>query len=177
MGLFSHLRAPPVTLFLIFAYSAQFLLSALNWWWFVSKERALFGASLVDAHLAFVCIGTVVFTFLASPFLFWPYRYGRQMKPRSIRNAIISCIVIVFFTHDFPLWLIEFWMVWQFGWIYEVQGISIILLTITTAWGTFCVWLAYSWKLSKLLQVQFGGGAPVTMGGLTSAKQPTFQRI
>ena len=149
-------KAPKFSMILIYLYFAEYFLVILNWWWFVSLERALFGDSLVNAHIAFTVIGTFIFALIASPFLFWPYRYGSQMPPRNRRNCIFTCLVIVFFSHDFPLWCMEFFMVWRYGWIHVLQGVSMLLLTTTTAIGLFGVWLGYTWKASKLLQRQFG---------------------
>jgi hypothetical protein len=164
-------RPPRPHLLFLFYYFAQYFICALNWWWFVSYERALFGDDLVNAHLGFNVIGCISFALFASPFMFLPYRYGQRMSPRERRNSTIVCIVQVFVLHDFPLWLMEFWMVWQWGWIHELQGISIILLTSTTAVGFFGVWLGYPWKMSKVLQTYFGSAA------FNVAGDPTRSRI
>jgi hypothetical protein len=157
-------RAPKPHLVFLFLYFSEYFLGVLNWWWFVSLERALFGDALVNAHLAFNVIGCLSFVFVGSPFMFMPYRYGLQMTPRGRRNNAILCMVIVFVLHDFPLWLMEFWMVWAWGWIHVLQGVSVVILTGTTAFGFFGVWLGYAWKMSKLLQEKFGSAAFNVMG-------------
>ena len=150
------MRWPKPHLVFLFIYFSEYFICVLNWWWFVSYERALFGDDLVNAHLGFNVIGVVSFAIFASPFMFLPYRYGEQMTTRSKRNSAILCMMTVFLLHDFPLWLMEFWMVWQWGWIHILQGVSIIILTGTTTFGFFGVWLGYAWKVSKLLQTYFG---------------------
>jgi hypothetical protein len=155
---FNPRLAKPHLMFL-FLYFSEYFISALNWWWFVSYERVLFGDTLVNAHLAFTIVGCITFAFFGSPFMFLPYRYGNRMSPRERRNASIACVMTVFLLHDFPLWIMEFWMVWQWGWINILQGVSVLLLTFTTAVGFFGVWLGYAWKMSKLLQVYFGSSA------------------
>lgn len=165
-------HAPRLMLVMIFLYFSEYYICGLNWWWFVSLERALFGDQMVDAHLAFNIIGAVSFGIVASPFLYWPYKYGPQMPPRTRRNCIFFSMSVVFFLHDFPLWCMEFWMVWQYGWITILQGISIVVLTFTTALGTFGVWLGYAWKMSKILQRYFGSSSVSggNLGGLTAAR-------
>ena len=173
-------RAPKLPLLMLFGYFSQFFICGLNWWWFVSYEEALFGTQLVNSHLGFNIVGTISFLVIGSPFLFWPYHYGPQMPPRTRRNCVFLCLAIVYFSHDFPLWLMEFYMVWQYGWINKLQGISLFLLTFTTAFGTFGVWLGYAWKMSKLCHKYFGSpsmsGAPggihrVSGGGMTELQR------
>ena len=170
-------RLPKASMLMIFLYFSQFFLVILNWWWFVSLERALFGDALVNAHIAFTVFGTFIFAIFASPFLFWPYRYGKQMPARVRRNCVFLCLVIVFFTHDFPLWLMEFFMVWRYGWIHVLQGVSLLVLTWTTAIGLFGVWLGYTWKVSKLLQRQFGSSNYNIAGTSSGMTGPTFGRV
>ena len=50
-------RPPKPQLALLFIYFSEFLICALNWWWFVSFERSLFGDGLVNAHLGFNIVG------------------------------------------------------------------------------------------------------------------------
>lgn len=165
------LRWPRPHLVFLFLYFSEYFICALNWWWFVSFERALLGDNLVNAHLGFNIVGCLSFALVASPFMFLPYRYGERMTPRDRRNSMIICIFAVFLLHDFPLWMMEFWIVWQWGWIHVLQGVSIVLLTCTTAFGFFGVWLGYAWKVSKVLQTHFGSAA-FNVGG-----DPTRARI
>ena len=154
------IRLPKVQLAALFLYFMQYIIIILNWWWFVSYEVPLFGSALVRAHIAFAVMGSILFILIASPFLFWSYRYSNQMPPKTRRNCFFFAVGVAFLTHDFPLWLMEFWMVWQFGWMHVIQGMSIFLLTFTTLVGLFSVWLGYAWKLSRQLQHYFGGPTP-----------------
>ena len=151
-------RWPKWQLFLLFLYFSEYFICALNSWWFVSYERALLGNDIVNAHIGFNVVGTISFGILSSPFLFMPYRYGAQMTKRSRRNSSIACMGTVFLLHDWPLWLMEFYIVWQYGWIHVLQGVSISLLTITTTFGFFGVWLGYAWKVARVLQQYYGSG-------------------
>lgn len=163
-------RMPSVPLMLIFMYFCNFFLTGLNYWWVVSFERRLFGDTLVDAHLTFVILGSVIFIFIGSPFIFWPYRYGQQMTAKSRRNCIFFGVASAWLTHDFPLWLIEFWIAWQYGFLFELQGICLMVLSISTAVGAFTVWLGYAWKMAKACQRYYGTAAgPDVLGGLTGA--------
>ena len=168
MGLLSW-RFPRFSLVLIFQYFCEHFFCGLNWWWFVRYEEALFGSGMVNAHLVFVILGSVLDFLLASPFLFWPYRYGPQMPPRTRRNCIFFAMCMCFLFHDFPLWLLEFWFIWQYGWLHIIQGISIFTLTASTAIGFFAVWLGYAWKMSKALQI-YWGNANYNVGGLAISR-------
>jgi hypothetical protein len=157
-------RSPKVPLVLIFAFFADHFMVIMNWWLFVEYQGYLVGQSLVNAHISFAVIGSFFFILLASPFLFWAYRYGNQMPPKLRRNSIFLAAGISFLFHDFPLWLMELWVVWQYGWISVVQGISIFTLSFCTAIGFFGTWIGYTWKMSKVLQNWSGGTTSVGTG-------------
>lgn len=159
-----YVRFPKLPLVLLFIYFMEYWITGMNWWWFVAFERALFGDNIVNAHIAFCVIGSILFVLFASPVLFWAYYFRAQMPPRTRRNCLIFAMSIAMLFHDFPLWLMEFWFVWQFGWIHILQGVSICVLTVTTGFGLFAVWLGYTWKVSKFLQ-RYYGSASYSLGG------------
>eukprot|EP00759_Apiculatamorpha_spiralis_P011330 PhF_6_TR18727/c0_g1_i1/m.27358 len=177
----SGFRPPHFTLSLLFFYLAEGTVSFWNWWWFIATESNLFGSTLVQAHIGFNILGALVFLIFSSPFLFWPYRYSSQMPARTRRNAVAICLYTVFFLHDFPLWMMEFWVCWKYGWIHVLQGISLILLTFAAAYGTFSVWLTYAWKMAKFLQRYYGSATFNTVaaseGALRSTRLDAVQRV
>ena len=150
---------PPFHLALLFFYFVEYLIGIVHWWFFVEFESALFGTAVVNAHLAFNIIGSLLFFLVASPFIFMPYYYRDQTEYKVRRNSTVMAMGISWLFHDLPLWFIEFWIMWNFGWIHIIQGLSMILVSISFAVGFFSVWLGFAWKMSKLLQTHFGGSA------------------
>ena len=155
----SAIQFPPAHLILLFFFFIEYFVAIIHWWFFVNFEQALFGEDIVDVHLAFNIIGSVIFIFFASPFLFMPYYYRDQMEYKIRRNSTVFAVGLSWLFHDLPLWFIEFWIVWNFGWIHLIQGLSLILISLAFAVGFFSVWLGYAWKMSKFLQTQFSGSA------------------
>jgi hypothetical protein len=151
-GTMVKFRAPKVPLFLLFCFYVNHTLSVINWWWFLSQEPTLFGDSLINAHISFCVIGSIIFVSCSSPFMFWAYRHCNQMPPNLRRNAIFLSIWIGFLVHDFPVWIMEFWIAWEFGLRSVLQGISLVCLSFSTFIGFFGLWLGYAWKVSGLLQ-------------------------
>lgn len=137
---------------LLFCFFVNHSLSILNWWWYLSRNKSTFGSGIVNTHISFAVIGTLIYFLCASPFMFWAYRHSNQMPPNLRRNAIFLCIWIGFLTHDFPTWLIEFWIGWQYGLHNVLQGISLVCLSVSAFIGFFGLWLGYAWKISGLLQ-------------------------
>eukprot|EP00754_Rhynchopus_humris_P044059 Rhum_TRINITY_DN3758_c0_g1::Rhum_TRINITY_DN3758_c0_g1_i1::g.11955::m.11955 len=150
------IRVPRASLFLLYWYFMEVFLSFMAWWWFFGRERSLLGESIVVAHLACNVIGAVLFVFVGGVLMFWPYRYYHQMLPSSRRNRIMAGVYTIFLVRDFPCWLIEFWVLWKFGWLHVLQGISVLLTTVSFALGLLICWLIYTWKVAKILEHQFG---------------------
>jgi len=178
----SGLRIPHLSLTLLYFYVAEGTVCLLNYWWFIKYESNIFGTMLVNAHVGFNVLGTLVFLFVSSPFLFWPYRYANQMPPQSRKSSIYFCLYTIYFLHDFPLWAIEFWVVWKYGWLSVIQGVSLLLLTFAAAYGTFAVWLSYAWKCSRTLQYYYGmtpsmNAISLSEGALRATRLDGVQRI
>ncbi len=152
-------RLPPFHLLMLFLYFISYFVDIVHWWFFVEFEEALFGPMVVQAHLAFNIIGSIFFFIVASPFLFMPYFYKDQMEYKIRRNSTVFAIAISWLFHDMPLFFIEFWIIWNFGWIHVIQGVSMLLIGLSFAVGFFSVWLGYTWKVSKFLQTHFSGSA------------------
>eukprot|EP01063_Lacrimia_lanifica_P025324 TRINITY_DN3310_c0_g1_i1.p3 TRINITY_DN3310_c0_g1~~TRINITY_DN3310_c0_g1_i1.p3 ORF type:complete len:186 (+),score=60.85 TRINITY_DN3310_c0_g1_i1:75-632(+) len=150
------IRAPRASLFLLYWYFVSCFMSFMAWWWFMSNERALLGDTLVDWHVALNTLGAVLYLLFGSVLMFWPYRYYHQMIASSRRNRIMAGVYTIFLARDFPCWLIEFWVLWKYGWMHVIQGISVMLATISFSFGLIMCWLLYAWKLAKYLEHQFG---------------------
>jgi hypothetical protein len=150
---------PPFHLCMLFFYFIEYFIDVVHWWFFIEYEQSLFGSTVVQAHLAFNIVGCIIFFVVASPFLFMPYHYGKQMEYKIRRNSTVVAIAVSWLFHDMPLFFIEFWIIWNFGWIHVLQGLSMLLIGIAFAVGFFAVWLGYAWKVSKVLQTHFSGNA------------------
>ena len=153
----SLIPMPPFHLCVLFFYFIEYFMALCSWWFFSSSETALFGSVTVDAQQAFIVLGTLIFFIVASPCIFFPYYYGRDLEYKVRRNFTVMGIGISWLVHDMPLWFIEFNVVWNYGWVHLLQGVSFLLISIAFAIGFFAVWLGYTWKMSKFLQNQFGG--------------------
>eukprot|EP01061_Rhynchopus_euleeides_P032806 TRINITY_DN54608_c0_g1_i1.p1 TRINITY_DN54608_c0_g1~~TRINITY_DN54608_c0_g1_i1.p1 ORF type:complete len:186 (+),score=55.21 TRINITY_DN54608_c0_g1_i1:193-750(+) len=150
------IRAPRASLFLLYWYFMEVFMSFMAWWWFYSREKALLGDSLVVGHFVCNVIGSVLYVGIGSVLMFWPYRYYHQMLASSRRNRIMAGVYTIFLSRDLPCWLMEFWVVWKHGWIHVLQGVSVLLTTVSFGLGLVMCWLIYTWKLAKYLEHQFG---------------------
>eukprot|EP01059_Diplonema_ambulator_P035212 TRINITY_DN8206_c0_g1_i1.p1 TRINITY_DN8206_c0_g1~~TRINITY_DN8206_c0_g1_i1.p1 ORF type:complete len:187 (+),score=15.08 TRINITY_DN8206_c0_g1_i1:39-599(+) len=150
------IRAPRASLFLLYWYFMECFMSFMAWWWFYNKERSLLGDTLVVWHLVCNIIGATLYVFIGSVLMFWPYRYYHQMLASSRRNRIMAGVYTIFFSRDLPCWFMEFWVLWKYGWIHILQGISVLLTTCSFGFGLIMCWLIYTWKLAKYLEQHFG---------------------
>eukprot|EP00760_Papus_ankaliazontas_P028824 PhM_4_TR4004/c0_g3_i1/m.102906 len=149
-------RKPRFTLFLLFWWFAEIWISALCWWFFLSEEEPLLGRSLPRVHIAFNIIGGIVYIFISSVFMFWPYRYGHCMLAKRRRQRISIGVLFVYFFRDSPCWFIELYVLWTHGFVSEIQGISFMLTAITWSIGTLIVWYRYMWTMAKYFQSIYG---------------------
>ena len=115
----------------------------------------MLGDNIPRAHAAFNIIGLLAFSFVGSVLMFWPYRYGCYMLPKRRRNKIFAGVAVTYFTHVLPCWMIEFSIVWSYGWFELLQGVSFILLTVTWILETVAVWHAYTWHMAGFMQIHY----------------------
>ena len=107
---------------------------------------------------------------IASLLMFWPYRYGQFMLPKTRRNRLSGGIGIAYFTHVVPCWMMEFSVVWTYGWFTTLQGVSFICLTLTWALETVYIWAAYMWFMAGFMNNRYGN---TKFGrGIFGRKQP-----
>ena len=147
---------PKVHLLYLFFTINCFTFSLFAWLLTFRLEAGLLGDTLADAHIAFTAVGITLFTMITSPLVYWPYKYGAQLPPRYRRNFVFLGIMLLWILNTFPLWIMEFYVGWQFGIFHVIQGISLVLLTMHAFFGFLATWIGYTWKMSKILQVQFG---------------------
>lgn len=156
MGLFGiSLRSPQWTLIILHWHFMQILLSGFNWRYFISVEGSLLGESVPRIHLAFCIIGMFIFLLAASVIIYWPYRYGALMLAKHRRNRLMMGTAMIYFLHVLPLWIIEFNILWTYGWLALVQGVAFIFLTISWIIETLGVWYAYMWHMSGFMHKNY----------------------
>jgi hypothetical protein len=149
-------RAPRLSLLVLFWHPVVNALSAFNWLFFVSDETNLLGSQLSRAHIAFNVIGALTYLLISAVLIFWPYRFGAFMLGKTRRNRLVLGAILVYFTHILPCWMIEFSIVWNYGWFTVVQGTSFILLTMSFIVETLVVWLGYVWQMAGFMQQNYG---------------------
>jgi hypothetical protein len=90
MGLYGiSYRVPRATLVLLHWHFLQIIISGFNWRFFISKETSLLGESIPRIHIAFATIGLILYVFVASVVIYWPYRYGQLMLDKHKRNRLM----------------------------------------------------------------------------------------
>lgn len=149
-------RVPRVSLFLMHWHFFLLMVTGFNWRFFVSKEESMLGSNLPRIHLAFVIMGTLIYAFLASVFMFWPYRFGNYMLPKSRRNKLFLGAFLVYFVHVLPCWIVEFSIVWNYGWHTVIQAVSFVYLTVSWIIETLSVWYGYTWHMAGFMNANYG---------------------
>lgn len=150
------LRGPRLSLFLLHWHFVQIFICGFNWRFFVSKEESMLGTNLPRAHVAFNVMGLLAYLFVASVFIYWPYRYGSYMLRKRRRNLLMLGSIIVYFIHVLPCWMIEFSIVWSYGWFTLIQSVSFLFLTISWILETVGVWIAYMWHMAGFMNNNYG---------------------
>jgi len=150
------LRSPQSALFLLYWYFIEIFISFMAWWWFMDRERALIGDTLVDWLVAFNAIGAVVYILIGSVLMFWSYHRMHCLKRSCRRNRLFGGVALVFLFRDLPCFLIEFWIVWKYGWMHILQGISVMLTTFSFSISLLMVWFIWAWKAAKCLELNYG---------------------
>ena len=149
-------RPPNLALFILQWHFIQIFLSSFNWRFFVSSEESLLGQSVPRIHLAFCIIGLLSYVFVASVLVYWPYKYHSSMLPKNRRNRLMLGSAVVYFTHVLPIWIVEFNILWTFGWLTTMQGVAFVFITISWIVETMGVWYAYMWHMSGFLNKNYG---------------------
>lgn len=150
------LRLPRLSLFALLWHFILIIICSFNSRYFMLDEESMLGQAVPRIHMAFNIIGFLAYVFVASVLIFWPYRYGAYLLPHSRRNRMLAGIAVVYFLHVLPCWMMEFAVVWVYGWFTLLQGTSFILLIITWIIETVIVWLGYIWHMSGFINRNYG---------------------
>ena len=153
------LRAPRLTLFLLHWHFFQVAICGFNWRFFISQEVSMLGENLTRFHIAFDIIGLLAFLMVSSVFIYWPYRFGAYMLPKTRRNKLMTGLFIIYFLHVLPLWIVEFGIIWNYGWHTLLQSVCFVFLTISWVLETLGVWYGYAWHMAGFFQKNYGNSA------------------
>ncbi|KAI5690428.1 hypothetical protein MNV84_03513 [Leishmania braziliensis] len=151
---------PRVHLMIIFLFITTDLVNLIRYILYLLPSRNLYRAYGINAYIIFTCVGIVFFAGVSAPLIYWPYAHGKEMSPGSRRNALCLGIIISFLVHGLPMAWLELWLVTMFGWKDILQAVSLFLTLLCFIIGFLVTWMAYSWKLSKVLQIRYGNAAP-----------------
>lgn len=117
------------------------------------------GDNVSQIHIAFVIIGIFVYILVASVIIYWPYRYGEMMLAKHRRNRLFIGTALIYFFHVLPIWIIEFSIAWNYGWLSLVQGVAIVFVTISWVLETLGVWYSYMWYMSSFMHNNYANTA------------------
>ncbi|KAK7200146.1 hypothetical protein NESM_000065100 [Novymonas esmeraldas] len=151
---------PRVHLIIIFLFMITNLINLICYILYLSPSPNYYGVSGSTAYIVFTCCGILFFGAVSAPLIYWPYAHGNEMSPVSRRNALCLGIIISFVVHGLPMAWLELWIVTTFGWSEVFQAISLFLTLLCFIIGFLVTWMAYSWKMSKMLQIRYGNAAP-----------------
>lgn len=149
-------RGVSFPVFLLNIHFLATIFSWFNWRYFINEEISLLGEQTARLHLAFCVIGTLGFFLVGSLFMYASYRWAAFLREKSRRNRMLSGAAIAYLTHILPLWIMEFGIVWSYGWMTLLQGVHFVFLSVLWVVETLVVWLAYTWHGSGLLHEKYG---------------------
>jgi hypothetical protein len=105
--------------------------------------------------LVFVIVSVGLFWTFIGPALVYVAKYAGTQKDRN-KWLTIALLVAFAFT-DLPMFMCDITIVYYYGWVSAVQGISFVIRLISGFLGAVVTWFIYMWRLSKLLHEQIGG--------------------
>lgn len=151
---------PRVHLIILLLFIITDLINLICYILYISPSPNFYGDIGSNAYVAFTSIGILFFAMVSAPLIYWPYAHGNEMSPVSRRNTLCLGIIISFICHGLPMAWLELWIVTTFGWTEIFQAISLFLSLFCFVIGFLVTWFAYSWKMSKMLQIRYGDAAP-----------------
>jgi len=146
----------PIILFFMCWYCVENVIPLANYIVWVRNQTTMLTPELRITYITFVGIALVVY-FAPVLYLFvraCMYHSGRrfmQQEPRA-RHYLWYGIAAVYFFADKPLFIIEFYIVYHFGYHHLLQTCSFLLKTISWLLGSVVVWVSYVWWMSRKLQ-------------------------
>ena len=136
-------------IYLMYWYGASTIFTIVNYARWVRFNDDLFGADVERAYVAFAVLTTFVFIFVSGLCFFWAQYYCDKDTKEGIkaRNFRVNVgMFFIYFFSDTPLFIIDLVIVYNVGWVDEIQGITFILKLTSWMIGTFFVWFVYMWK-------------------------------
>eukprot|EP01064_Diplonema_japonicum_P008178 TRINITY_DN1567_c0_g1_i3.p1 TRINITY_DN1567_c0_g1~~TRINITY_DN1567_c0_g1_i3.p1 ORF type:complete len:170 (+),score=30.87 TRINITY_DN1567_c0_g1_i3:41-511(+) len=134
---------------LMYWYGVCSIFTIVNYVSWVRFNETLVGASVKQAYFAFVFLTVLVYIFVAGFCFFWAALYCDRESKEGIKQRnkrVHTGMFFIYFFSDTPLFIIDLYIVYQSGWVDEVQGITFVLKLISWLIGTFFVWFVYMWK-------------------------------
>jgi hypothetical protein len=151
-----QLRGVSFPLVLLNVHFVSVIFSWFNWRYFINAEVSLLGDQTPRLYVAFVVIGTIFFFLFGSLYLYASYRWAAFLREKSRRNRVLSGVAIVYLSHVLPLWIMEFGIIWTYGWMSLLQSAHFVFLSVIWILETLTVWLAYTWHGAGLLHEKYG---------------------
>jgi hypothetical protein len=151
-----QIRGVSFPLVLLNIHFVATIFSWFNWRYFINQEQSLLGDSTPRLYVAFCVIGTVGFFLIGSLYMYAAYRWAAFLREKSRRNRMLSGAAIAYLSHILPLWIIEFSIIWEYGWMTLLQGAHFVFLSMIWICETLLVWLAYTWHASGFLHQKYG---------------------
>jgi hypothetical protein len=149
-------RGVSFSLVLLNIHFVAIILSWFNWRYFISAETSLLGTETPKLYVAFCVIGTFGFFLIGSLYMYGSYRWAAFLREKSRRNRLLTGIAVSYITHILPLWIMEFGIVWTYGWMTLLQGTHFVFLSIIWFAETLLVWLSFAWHGAGLLHEKYG---------------------
>jgi len=147
----------PASCFLFFWYMANVIITMSNYVAWVRFQDDLFDVSLRNTYVAFVAIGMTMYAgpssycFVRSIML---EREGLQNeRDKEQRDYLLTlAVMFVYFSSDLPLFVVQYIIVFNYGYFSIIQSLSFLLTVISFVLGSYLVWTNYMWSAAKYLQ-------------------------
>ena len=155
-------------IFLMYWYGACSIFSIINYVSWVRFEEDLVGGDVTRAYLAFVLITVMVYLCASGFCFFWAARYCDQETKEGIKQRnkrVHQGMLFIYFLSDVPFFILDLYIVYWYGWVDVIQGISFVLKLMSWMVGTFFVWFVYMWKVSKFLHRKTGADREIQLAG------------
>ena len=155
-AVFSFIRLPRTTLFLLYWCLSHYIVSLYYWWTFLWVETSLLGSTIALVYAICLSTGAALYLFGASACWMQVYRFGHEMLPNERRRRITLGFALIYFPHILPCWIVEAYLVHLHGFLCNTQCLCFIISTVTWITFSMCIWLSYTWFMARFLNFRFG---------------------
>eukprot|EP00659_Diplonema_papillatum_P003692 gene3692-5745_t len=161
------LKLPSVSLIFVYWFAVDAFLGIANWWFCISREPMDVAPTSAVLEGIFALISFFVYFGVASPLLYYPHYYRERLRTwdkvvnrpakkkdlgaRTWRSYTILGIW-VYFASALPRFLMEYHILFTYGWTYRLQGVAFFSSLITNFNAFLTVWGSYLWRASKKFQ-------------------------